>query len=80
MQGVITTLVAKYTPQEVRGTAFALYYVFIGLGMFTSIKLTAYFAHTFNMWKAGFLGQTGVSLVLFVCIIFIPKRFFNREV
>jgi len=79
MQGVLLTQVAKFTSKDIRGTAFALYYIIQGLGFFTSIKMTGYFAHTFNTWRAGFLAQSVISFALIFLVILIPKKFFKAK-
>lgn len=74
-QGIFLTIISKLTDKDIRGTAFAIYYVITGLGLFTSAKLTGYFAHTFNTWSAGFFMQSFVAFILFIIVLFIPKRF-----
>lgn len=74
-QGIFLTMISKLTPNEVRGTAFAIYYIITGLGMFLSAKLTGYFAHTFNTWSAGFFMQSLTAITLIIFISLIPKRF-----
>ncbi|MBV8647591.1 MFS transporter [Paludibacterium sp.] len=77
VQGILTTAIAKMTQKDVRGTAFAIYYVVVGLGFFTSFKLTGYFAHAFNTWRMGFFGQTIISFLLILLVLLLPKRFFK---
>ncbi|USO02048.1 MAG: MFS transporter [Alphaproteobacteria bacterium] len=79
IQGVLLMQVAKFTPKDIRGTAFSLYYIVSGLGYFTSFKMTGYLAQTYNTWRAGFLAQAIISFGLILLIIVIPKRFFQEK-
>lgn len=80
-QGLFLTVISKYTPTQIRGTAYAIYHIMFGLGLFSSFYLTGYLAHTFNTWKAGFLGQAIISVILMAIVsIFLPStKFFQRK-
>lgn len=67
-QGLFLTLLAKYTPTHIRGTTFAIYQIVVGLGLFSSYLLTGYFANYFQTWKAGFISQTIIALLLVLII------------
>lgn len=66
--GLFATLIARHTPIEIRGTAYGLYHLIMGLGLFISNHMTGYVSHLFDTWCAGFgLNAIFSLLVLMVC-------------
>jgi MFS family permease len=66
--GLFSTLIARHAPLEVRGTAYGLYHLIMGFGLFISNHITGYFNHLFDTWCAGFgLNAIFALLVLIVC-------------
>lgn len=47
-QGLISALIAQYTPPHLRGTAFALYYLVVGFAIFASNALAGYMCQTYG--------------------------------
>lgn len=66
--GLFSTLIARHTPLEIRGTAYGLYHLIMGLGLFVSNHITGYVSHLFDTWCAGFgVNAVFALLVLVVC-------------
>lgn len=79
--GLFSTLIARHAPLEVRGTAYGLYHLIMGLGLFISNHITGYICQMFDTWCVGFGFNALCSvLVLLVCLCwqFIEKKKVHR--
>lgn len=76
--GLFATLIARHTPIEIRGTAYGLYHLIMGCGLFISNHMTGYISQKFDTWCAGFgLHAIFAILVLTVCAFWY--RFEKRQ-
>lgn len=68
--GIFSTLIARYAPIEVRGTAYGLYHLIMGLGLFVSNHITGYINQMFDTWCIGFgFNAVCALVVLIVCVV-----------
>ena len=75
--GLFATLIARHAPLDIRGTAYGLYHLIMGLGLFISNHMTGYVSHHFDTWSAGFgLNAIFALLVLTICFC---GHFFRRR-
>jgi len=76
--GLFATLIARHAPLEIRGTAYGLYHLIMGLGLFISNHITGYIGNLFGTWAAGFgLNAVFALIVLIICIC---RQYFERKI
>lgn len=71
-QGLLSTLVAESTPAELRGTAFALYYLSTGTAVLIGNSLAGHLSDTFGT-TGPFMGGIIFTSLAAVCLFFMIR-------
>jgi MFS family permease len=69
VQNIMTVKILDNTPENLRGTAFGLYYVIMGIALFVANAITGKIVHEMGSYVYGFHFS---SLIAFISLFFIP--------
>lgn len=74
-QGLFLTLIARNIPSELRGTAYAIYYLATGIGIFATNKITGHLGQICGTWGASFGFNVVMSLIVIIfCLISLRSK------